>query len=47
MVSNPADLLGPRTMTPASADRRDTTWGKYIKGDASGGGRSGDDRVTK
>jgi pilus assembly protein CpaD len=47
MVSNPADLLGPRTMTPASADRRDTTWGKYIKGDNSGTTRGTDDRVTK
>lgn len=47
MVSNPADLLGPRTMTPSSADRRDTTWGKYIKGESSGGARSADDRATK
>jgi pilus assembly protein CpaD len=47
MVANPADLLGPRTMTPASADRRDTTWGKYIKGEASGAQRTTDERVTK
>jgi pilus assembly protein CpaD len=47
MVSNPADLLGPRTMTPASADRRDTTWGKYIKGESSGAPRTTDERVTK
>jgi pilus assembly protein CpaD len=47
MVSNPADLLGPRTMTPSSADRRDVTWAKYIKGDSSGTSRSSDERVTK
>ena len=47
MVSNPADLLGPRTMTPSSAERRDVTWGKYVKGDSSGTDRSGDERVTK
>ena len=32
MVSNPADLLGPRSMTPSSADRRDTVYDKYVKG---------------
>jgi pilus assembly protein CpaD len=47
MVSNPADLLGPRTMTPASADRRDTTWNKYIKGESSITKRDPDERVTK
>lgn len=47
MISNPADLLGPRTMTPASADRRDVTWGKYTTGQPSGATRSADDRVTK
>ncbi len=47
MVSNPADLLGPRTMTPASAERRDVTWDKYVKGEKSHTDRSGDERVTK
>jgi pilus assembly protein CpaD len=47
MVANPADLLGPRTMTPASADRRDTTWDRYIKGASSGTSRNTDERVTK
>ena len=46
MVANPADLLGPRTMTPANADRRDTTYSKYIKGDPSGADRGPDDRAT-
>ena len=47
MVANPADLLGPRTMTPSSAERRDTTWGKYIKGDSSITERQADERVSK
>ena len=32
MVSNPADLLGPRTMTPAPAERRGDQWNKYVAG---------------
>ena len=47
MVSNPADLLGPRTMTPSSAERRDTTWGKYIRGESSNTERTADERVSK
>lgn len=47
VVSNPADLLGPRTMTPASAERRDVTWEKYVKGEKSHTDRSGDERATK
>lgn len=31
-VANPADLLGPRTMTSRDANRRDDMYGKYIKG---------------
>ncbi len=47
MVANPADLLSPRTMTPGSADRRDVTWGKYVKGETATTERSADERVTK
>lgn len=36
MISNPADLLGPRTMGPREADRRNTAQSKYIKGEAIG-----------
>jgi pilus assembly protein CpaD len=36
MVSNPADLLGPRTVGPREANRRDTTFAKYIKGEPMG-----------
>lgn len=32
MVANPADLLGPRTMTPRDANRRDDMYGKYVHG---------------
>ena len=31
-IANPADLLGPRTMTPRSEDRRKDVWGKYLEG---------------
>jgi pilus assembly protein CpaD len=47
MIANPADLLGPRTMTPSSADRRDVTYGEYVKGKVSGATRSAEERVTK
>jgi pilus assembly protein CpaD len=33
-VANPADLLGPRTMTPAIAERGDTKWEKFKAGEA-------------
>lgn len=32
-VANPADLLGPRTMTPASSERRDVKWEKFNRGE--------------
>ncbi len=31
-VANPADLLGPRTMTARDANRRDDMYGKYVAG---------------
>ena len=34
-VANPADLLGPRSMTPNSGERRDQVWEKYIKGEST------------
>jgi pilus assembly protein CpaD len=36
MVANPADLLGPRTMTPRDANRRDDMYRKYIAGQPLG-----------
>ena len=39
-IANPADLLGPRTMTPRSEDRRKDTWDKYLKGKPTHADRS-------
>ncbi|WP_409562137.1 CpaD family pilus assembly protein [Hyphomicrobium sp. MC8b] len=36
MVANPADLLGPRTMTSRDSNRRDDMYEKYVKGEAVG-----------
>ena len=36
MVANPADLLGPRTMTSRDSNRRDDMYGKYVKGQSLG-----------
>jgi pilus assembly protein CpaD len=35
-VANPADLLGPRTMTTRDANRRDDMYKKYVNGEALG-----------
>lgn len=45
MVANPADLLGPRSMTPRSPERVDQAWEKHIKGESTGSKRSGDEQV--
>jgi pilus assembly protein CpaD len=47
MISNPADLLGPRTMTPSIGDRRDVVYEKYIKGTPTGATRDGDERASR
>jgi pilus assembly protein CpaD len=47
MVANPADLLGPRTMSPSNGDRRDVVYEKYIKGEPSHSNRSSDERATR
>lgn len=44
-IANPADLLGPRTMTPASAERRDTAWEKHVKGESTISKKEQDERV--
>ncbi len=44
-VANPADLLGPRTMTDRSSERRDVVFGKYIRGDTTAAKKSEDERV--
>ena len=45
-IANPADLLGPRTMTPRSAERRDTVWEKYTKGNATNSSKGEDERIS-
>ncbi len=45
-VANPADLLGPRTMTPRSSERRDAIWRKYAKGEATASEKSEDEKVS-
>lgn len=44
-VANPADLLGPRTMTDRSSERRDVVFGKYIRGETTTSKKSEDERV--
>jgi pilus assembly protein CpaD len=44
-IANPADLIGPRTMAPASAERRDAVYDKYIKGGVTHAKKSEDERL--
>jgi pilus assembly protein CpaD len=44
-VANPADLLGPRTMTPAISERRDTAWERYVKGESTIAKKEQDEKV--
>ncbi|MFT5509716.1 MAG: pilus assembly protein CpaD [Hyphomicrobiaceae bacterium] len=46
MIANPADLLGPRTMTPRMADRRDHTYGGYVKGESTTAKKSKDEKAS-
>lgn len=43
MVADPADLVGPKTMTPADAGRRNTVLEKYRAGEATATQRSEQD----
>lgn len=45
MVSNPADLLGPRNETARASERRDVIWQKYTKGDSTVAKKSADERA--
>lgn len=47
MVANPADLLGPRSQTARSGERRDQVWGKYVTGQPTGARKSVDERVNR
>ena len=44
-VANPADLLGPRTMTPRPGERRDAVWAGYVKGESTTANKKDDERV--
>lgn len=46
-IANPADLVGPRTMSASYADRREVTFEKWVKGESSGAGRNSDERAAK
>jgi pilus assembly protein CpaD len=45
-VANPADLLGPRTMSPATAERRDAKWEKFNKGEAVISKKDGEEKAS-
>lgn len=45
-IANPADLLGPRAMTPPSAERRAVVWDKYIKGESTISAKKEDERAS-
>jgi pilus assembly protein CpaD len=45
-IVNPADLLGPRRMDPAYAERRNTVIDKYKDGKVTHADKSGDERVN-
>ena len=45
MVANPADLLGPRTMTPRSESRRRTVWEKFVGGESTTAERTDDEKA--
>lgn len=45
MVANPGDLLGPRTESDRSGERRDVTWNKYVRGESTAAQKSEDERV--
>lgn len=46
MISNPADLLGPRTMSPASGERRDVIWDKWQRGEITTAKKAEDNKVA-
>lgn len=44
-ISNPADLLGPRTMEPGDPERRSVVFDKYRQGKSTPAAKSPDERV--
>lgn len=45
MIANPADLLGPRSMSGRYSERRDYVYGQYVKGKVTTSERTDDERV--
>lgn len=45
-IANPADLLGPRSVTPRSGERRGVVWEKYVKGESTSSAKSEDEKVS-
>jgi pilus assembly protein CpaD len=46
MISNPGDLLGPRTVSARAGERRDVVWEKYQKGETTASNKNEDGRVA-
>lgn len=46
MIANPADLEGPRTMDARPGERRDTHWGKYVRGETTNAEKSEDEKMS-
>lgn len=46
-VANPADLVGPRTMTPRAGERRDVAWDKYVRGETTVSQKSADEKTKE
>lgn len=46
-IANPADLISPRTMTPAPTSRRDAVLEKYTKGEVTISKKDNDERLEK
>lgn len=44
-IANPADLLGPRTETNRSGERRDAVWDKYVMGESTVAKKTEDEKV--
>ena len=44
-IANPADLLGPRTVDPADAERRAVVFDRYRQGRPTGAEKSQDERI--
>ena len=44
-IANPADLLGPRSETARSSERRGAHWEKYLKGEPTGARKSQDEKT--